>query len=67
MQEEKNITSVCFAQLLNTMLPVQCYSEKINICWKVQIDDKEPSFSYCISCKVRHGQTHMTHEKNKVM
>lgn len=49
------------------MLPVQCYSEKINICWKVQIDDKEPSFSYCISCKVRHGQTHMRHEKNKVM
>lgn len=52
--------SFCFVPLLNTILPVWCYSEKINICWKVQIDDKEPSFSYCISCNVRHGLTHNT-------
>lgn len=46
----------CFAQLPSTMSPVECYSEKINICWKVQTDDKEPCFRYCIWC-VRHGQT----------
>lgn len=50
----KKIKSIPFAQLPSTMLPVQCCSEKINICWKVQIDDQVPS--YCISCKVRHGQ-----------
>lgn len=43
--------------LPSTVLPVPCYSEKINLCWKVQTDDKEPNFSYCISYKVRHGQT----------
>lgn len=31
---------ICFAPLPGTMLPVQCYSEKINICWKVQIDER---------------------------
>lgn len=53
------------AQLPSSMLPVRCCSEKINICWKVQIDDKEPSLSlHLIQSK---AWAHMTHEKNKVM
>lgn len=43
------------------MLPVRCCSEKINICRKVQIDDKEPSLSlHLIQSK---AWAHMTHEK----
>lgn len=40
---EKKHESSCFARFLSTMLPVPCHSEKINICWKVQIDDKDSS------------------------
>lgn len=39
LEEGKKIKKFKFAQLPSSMLPVQCYSEKINICWKVQIDD----------------------------
>lgn len=51
-----------FARLPSTMLAVNRYSEKINICRKVQIsDEEEPSLSYCICVtEVRHGQTLMS-------